>query len=145
MVNQLMEIEVATLKTEVEKGKHCETRKTHRNGYRVRRWDTRLGTIYLTIPKVRSGGYQPFFLVNRQRSESALMSVITKELDHEVAQFRQSELNSFYPVVWIDALCEKIREDRKVTRKSAHTLFSGSGMFLRNSCRRCLYVDWLKI
>jgi putative transposase len=151
MANQLMEIEVTTIKTEVEKGKHSGERKTHRNGYRVRRWDTRLGTIYLTVPKVRIGGYQPFFLVNRQRSESALMSVIqecwingistrkmervfksfgiedisasqvsqvTKELDEEVAQFRKSELKSFYPVVWIDALYEKIREDRKVTTKA---------------------------
>jgi len=66
MIHQLMEVEVSTLKTEVEKGKHSTQRKTHRNGYRVRRWDTRMGTIYLTIPKVRSGGYQPFFLVNRQ-------------------------------------------------------------------------------
>ncbi len=59
MANQLMEIEVTTIKTEVEKGKHSGVRKTHRNGYRVRRWDTRLGTIYLTVPKVRTGGYQP--------------------------------------------------------------------------------------
>jgi putative transposase len=151
MANQLMEIEVSTIKTEVEKGKHSGERKTHRNGYRVRRWDTRLGTIYLTVPKVRTGGYQPFFLVNRQRSESALISVIqecwingistrkmervfksfgiedisagqvsqvTKELDDEVSQFRKSTLSSFYPVVWIDALYEKIREDRKVTSKA---------------------------
>jgi transposase-like protein len=151
MVNQLMEIEVSTLKTQVDKGRHSEERKTHRNGYRVRRWDTRLGTIYLTIPKVRSGGYQPFFLVNRQRSESALMSVIqecwingistrkmmrvfksfgiedisaaqvsqvSKELDEEVSQFRASPLSKSYPVVWIDALYEKIRDDRKVASKA---------------------------
>lgn len=151
MANQLMEIEVSMLKTEVEKGKHSEERKTHRNGYRVRRWDTRLGTIYLTVPKVRVGGYQPFFLVNRQRSETALMSVIqecwingistrkmmrvfksfgiedisaaqvsqvSKELDVEVTQFRQAPLSESYPVVWIDALYEKIREDQKVSSKA---------------------------
>lgn len=151
MANQLMEIEVSTLKTEVDKGKHSGERKTYRNGYRVRRWDTRLGTIYLTIPKVRTGGYQPFFLVNRQRSETALMSVIqecwingistrkmmrvfksfgiedisasqvsqvSKELDTEVTQFRQAPLSESYPVVWIDALYEKIREDQKVTSKA---------------------------
>ena len=76
MANQLMEIEVNCLKTQAEKGSHSESRKTYRNGYRVRRWDTRMGTIYLTIPKVREGGYNPFFLINRQRSEAALMSVI---------------------------------------------------------------------
>jgi transposase-like protein len=151
MANQLMEIEVNNLKTLAEKGQHSQDRKTHRNGYRVRRWDTRLGTIYLTIPKVRAGGYQPFFLVNRQRSEAALMSVIqecwingistrkmmrvfksfgiedisasqvsqvTKELDDEVSQFRQAPLSKSYPVVWIDALYEKIRDNQKVTTKA---------------------------
>jgi transposase-like protein len=151
MANQLMEIEVSTLKTEVDKGKHSGERKTYRNGYRVRRWDTRLGTIYLTVPKVRTGGYQPFFLVNRQRSETALMSVIqecwingistrkmmrvfksfgiedisasqvsqvSKELDSEVNQFRQAPLSDSYPVVWIDALYEKIRDNQKVTSKA---------------------------
>ena len=38
----------------------------------------KIGTIYQTIPKVRMGGYQPFFLVNKARSEFALMSVIQK-------------------------------------------------------------------
>jgi transposase-like protein len=151
MVNQLMEVEISMLKTQVDKGRHSDERKTHRNGYRVRRWDTRMGTIYLTVPKVRSGGYQPFFLVNRQRSESALMSVIqecwingistrkmmrvfksfgiedisaaqvsqvSKELDTEVSRFREAPLSKSYPVVWIDALYEKIRDDGKVTSKA---------------------------
>lgn len=151
MTNQLMEIEINNFKTQAEKGEHRPDRKTYRNGYRVRRWDTRLGTLYLTIPKVRQGGYQPFFLVNKQRSEAALMSVIqecwingvstrkmrrvfnafgiedisagqvsnmTKELDHEVTRFRTQSLNSHYPVIWIDALYEKIREDHKVVSKA---------------------------
>ena len=151
MANQLMEVEVNSLKTQAEKGAHSQSRKTSRNGYRVRRWDTRLGTIYLTIPKVRAGGYQPFFLVNRQRSETALMSVIqecwingvstrkmrrvfnsfgiedisagqvsavSKDLDNEVRQFREAPISEQYPVIWIDALYEKIREDQKVTSKA---------------------------
>jgi len=151
ITNQLMEIEVNSLKTQAKKGQHSEERKTYRNGYRVRRWDTRLGTIYLTIPKVRMGGYQPFFLVNRQRSEVALMSVIqecwingistrkmrrvfqsfgiedisagqvsnvTKDLDKEVNRFRSEPISEQYPVIWIDALYEKIREDQKVVSKA---------------------------
>ena len=50
---QLMEAEVTSLKTQADKGLHTAERKTNRNGYRVRRWDTRVGTVYLTIPKVR--------------------------------------------------------------------------------------------
>jgi transposase-like protein len=35
--------------------------------------DTRLGTLYLYIPKLRKGGYIPFFITERKRSELALM------------------------------------------------------------------------
>ena len=30
-----------------------------RNGYRPRRWDTRVGTIELAVPKLRAGSYFP--------------------------------------------------------------------------------------
>ncbi len=75
MANTLMELEVTTM-VNAKKGVHSFERKTHRNGYRVRRWDTRVGTIRLLVPKVRIGGFQPFFLVNRQQSEVALISVV---------------------------------------------------------------------
>ena len=75
MANMLMELEVTTT-VNAKKGRHSSERKTYRNGYRVRRWDTRLGTVRLLVPKVRTGGFQPFFLVNRQQSELALMSVV---------------------------------------------------------------------
>ena len=34
-------------------------RVNRRNGYRTRRWDTRVGTIDLRIPKLREGTYFP--------------------------------------------------------------------------------------
>ena len=53
----LMEAEVTEL-TGVPKGERApERRLTNRNGYRERRWDTRVGTIDLAIPKVRDGSY----------------------------------------------------------------------------------------
>ncbi len=51
-------------------------RVTHRNGYRSRPWDTRVGTIELRIPKIREGSYFPSLLEPRRRSEWALLSVI---------------------------------------------------------------------
>jgi putative transposase len=40
-----------------------ETRVTHRNGYRPRAWETRVGELELLIPKKRSGpAYFPSFL-----------------------------------------------------------------------------------
>ncbi len=38
------------------------TRLTRRNGYRPRRWDTRVDTIELGIPKLRDGSYFPSLL-----------------------------------------------------------------------------------
>ncbi len=54
-----------------DKGKHSKERRTYFSGARVRRMDTRLGTIYLYIPKLRKGGYVPFFVAERKRSEMA--------------------------------------------------------------------------
>ncbi|PSK68011.1 hypothetical protein B0E53_00086 [Micromonospora sp. MH33] len=48
-----------------------------RNGYRVREWDTRAGTIDLAIPKLRQGSYFPdWLLTHRRRAEQALVSVV---------------------------------------------------------------------
>jgi len=48
-----------------------------RNGYRERRWDTRVGTIDLPIPRLRQGSYFPDWLLERRRrAEQAFVSVI---------------------------------------------------------------------
>ncbi len=38
-----------------------------RNGYRTREFDTRVGTLDVTIPKLRSGSYFPDWLLKRRR------------------------------------------------------------------------------
>jgi transposase-like protein len=54
-----------------------EARVTHRNGYRPRGWETRVGEIDLLIPKKRSGpAYFPSFLEPRRRSEQAIVAVV---------------------------------------------------------------------
>jgi transposase-like protein len=75
LTQQLMEME-AELKVGVEKGKHSALRNTYFSGHRVRRFDTRLGTVYLLVPKLRKGGYIPFFVIERKRSEQALIQVV---------------------------------------------------------------------
>jgi len=56
-----------------------EQRVNRRNGYRERRWDTRVDTIDLAIPKLRKGSYFPEWLLQpRRRSERALMQVVTE-------------------------------------------------------------------
>jgi transposase-like protein len=60
-----------------EYGERSPDRTNSRNGYRERRWDTRVGTIPLLIPKLREGSYYPHWLLEpRSRSERALVSVV---------------------------------------------------------------------
>ena len=50
-----------------------------RNGYRVRDWDTRVGTIDLAIPKLRQGSYFPEWLLEpRRRAEQAMVAVVAQ-------------------------------------------------------------------
>lgn len=58
-------------------GEVTAERINHRNGYRDRRWDTRVGTIDLAVPKLRSDSYFPDWLLEpRRRAERALVSVV---------------------------------------------------------------------
>src|SRR5260370_31137306 len=57
-------------------GEVTPERVNSRNGYRLREWDTRAGTIELAIPKLRQGTYYPGFLEHRRRAERALASVV---------------------------------------------------------------------
>lgn len=54
-------------------------RTNQRNGYRERRWDTRVGTIDLAVPRLRKGSYFPDWLLEpRRRSERALVQVVSE-------------------------------------------------------------------
>ena len=150
ITEQLMEIEVSK-KANAQKGIHSSERKTYRCGTRLRRFDTRLGTMYLLIPKLREGGYIPFFVTEKRRSEQALIEVvqeawingistrkidrlakslgienisasqvseISKGLDDMVSEFRTRPLEEEYPVLWIDALYEKIRDQDRCQNKA---------------------------
>jgi len=75
VMTEMMRIE-AEAKVGATKGKHTTERTTYFSGARARRVDTRLGTIYLLVPKVRKGGYVPFFISERRRSEQALIAVV---------------------------------------------------------------------
>ena len=82
--DRLMDADVST-QIRAEKYERSEDRLTHRNGYRSRAWDTRVGTVDLRIPKLREGSYFPAFLEPRRRSEKALNSVIQEAYVHGVS------------------------------------------------------------
>lgn len=60
-------------------GQRSGERVNRRNGYRVRRWDTRVGSIDLRIPKLREGSYFPDWLLDaRTRAERAFIQVVAE-------------------------------------------------------------------
>ncbi len=77
LVQELMEAEVSA-QIGAERYERTEERETHRNGSRERRWDTRVGTLELAIPKLRSGSYFPSWLEPRRRAEQALVAVVAE-------------------------------------------------------------------
>ena len=147
LCTQLMEAEVDQ-QMGAEKSQRTDGRSGYRSGYRPRRLDTRMGTMYLMVPKVRQGGYIPFFVTERKRSEAALIQVVqeafvqgvstrkmeklaqslgienlsssqvsemTKGLNEQVNEFRNRTLsNTVYPILWVDALYEKVRVDGRI-------------------------------
>lgn len=67
MAQALIELE-ASMVIGAEPYERSEGRKTHRNGYRERAWDTRVGTLPLRVPKPRQGTFFPSLLEPRRRA-----------------------------------------------------------------------------
>ena len=69
----------ASMMCEAGYNERTDERVNSRNGYRQRRWDTRVGTIDLAVPKLREGTYRPdWLLVPRRRAELALTAVVAQ-------------------------------------------------------------------
>ena len=64
----------------------------YRSGYRPRRLDTRMGTMHLMVPKVRQGGYIPFFVTERKRSEAMLVQVVQEAFVQGVSTRKMEKL-----------------------------------------------------
>jgi putative transposase len=76
VARELMEAEI-TSEIGAARGEVSAERSTHRNGYRPREWETRVGEIELAVPRKRSGeAYFPSFLGPRKPAEQALLAVV---------------------------------------------------------------------
>src|SRR3954449_600234 len=122
VVREIMEAEVAD-QIGAELGERApELRSTQRNGYRGRRWDTRVGELELAIPKLRSGSYFPSFLEPRKRSEQALVAVVqeayvngvsTRKVDRLVEQLGLRAMSKDQ----VTRLCRGLDEQVRVFRQ----------------------------
>jgi len=91
LVHSLMEAEVAA-QIGAERYERNTERTNQRNGYRQREWHTRVGTLDLSIPKLRKGSYFPSLLEPRKRAEKALLSVVQEAYIHGVSTRKVDEL-----------------------------------------------------
>jgi putative transposase len=74
-------------------GERTPERENSRNGYRLRPWDTRVGSIELAVPKLRRGVYSPEFLLQpRRRAEQALVAVVCAAYVEGVSTRRVDDL-----------------------------------------------------
>ena len=93
-----------------------EARAAHRNGYRPRAWETRVGEIELLVPRKRSGpAYFPSFLEARRPAEQAIVAVVmeayvngvsTRKVDRLVEQLGISGMTKDR----VSALCRGLDE-----------------------------------
>jgi len=101
MSQMLMELEV---EQQAGAARHERTpeRKTYRNGYRERGWETRVGEINLRIPKLRSGSYFPSLLEPRKRAEQALLAVVQQAYVEGVSTRKVDDLLQAMGLTGID-------------------------------------------
>jgi putative transposase len=122
VARELMEAEVSA-EVGAELGEIApEARVTHRNGYRPRPWETRVGEIELLIPRKRQGSYFPSFLEPRRRSEQAIVAVVleayvngvsTRKVDRLVEQLGIEGMTKDR----VSALCRALDEQVELFRQ----------------------------
>jgi len=113
VATQLMEAEISA-QIGAGRGERSPDRATHRNGYRERLWETRVGEIELAVPRKRSGeAYFPSFLEPRRPCEQAIVSVVmeayvngvsTRKVDRLVEQLGISSMSKDR----VSALCREL-------------------------------------
>lgn len=76
LLAQMMIEAEATEQVGAGKYERTDERQNYRNGSRSRRWETRIGELQLSIPKLRQGSFFPSLLDPRRPAEKALLSVV---------------------------------------------------------------------
>jgi putative transposase len=99
-----------------------QERQDQRNGSRSRRWDTRLGTVDLEIPRLRQGTYFPSFLERFGRAEQALIALIQEAMISGVSTRRIRKLAQelgieSFSKSRVSELCAALDEEAKAFRE----------------------------
>ena len=118
---QLMEAEITT-EIGAAHGEVSSERTTHRNGYRERLWETRVGEIGLAVPRKRDGAsYFPSFLEPRRPCEQALLAVVMEAYVNGVSTRKVDRLVNELGISMskdrVSALCKGLDERVKAFRE----------------------------
>ena len=101
MINALMSADADAV-VGAEWGRPSPGRTAQRNGYRHRDLDTRVGTIDVAVPKLRTGTYFPEWLLERRkRAESAMITVVA---DCYLAGVSTRRMDKLVKTLGIDSL-----------------------------------------
>ncbi|MGN6413434.1 IS256 family transposase [Flexivirga sp.] len=101
MINALLSADADAV-VGAEYGRPTPGRTAQRNGYRHRSLDTRVGTIDVAVPKLRTGTYFPEWLLERRkRTEAALITVVA---DCYLAGVSTRRMDKLVKTLGIDSL-----------------------------------------
>ena len=101
MINALLSADADAV-IGAEYGRPAPGRSAQRNGYRHRDLDTRVGTVNVAVPKLRTGSYFPEWLLERRkRAESALITVVA---DCYLAGVSTRRMDKLVKTLGIDSL-----------------------------------------
>lgn len=76
-LNEFLKVEAAA-QLRAEPYERTEERTDSRNGYRTKPLKTRIGTIYLDVPRFRNGSFESMIFDNYARSEAALVATMAE-------------------------------------------------------------------
>jgi len=121
VARELMEAEISA-QIGAARGEVSAERTSHRNGYRPRSWETRVGELELAIPRARSGpAYFPSFLEPRRRAEQAIVAVVLEAYVNDVSTRKVDRLVEQLGIQGmtkdrVSALCRGLDEQVEVFR-----------------------------
>lgn len=96
----------------------------------IKKWDRELGTgldeiilsLYARGHSVEDVRYQLQQIYGVQLSAGAI-SAVTDRVWNEILDWQQRPLSGCYPVVYLDAIVFKVREDNRVINKAIYTIY----------------------
>ena len=103
LCTELMEVEVNS-KAGASKSERKSDRNVYRSGYRSRQFNTKIGIVHLMVPKLRKGGYVPFFVNDKKKSETILLNIIQDAYTDEISVCK---INQATKILGIDYITDE--------------------------------------